>query len=81
MPQPASCRTIPGSHRVKQGVKALPKTKVTRRFILPDGQVRAEVELTAEEYAAFCQKVCDLFTPLLYEAVLEDIRREQQAGA
>lgn len=83
--QAASVRTISPRHTVKQGVRQVKskaaKSRVNAFFIFPDGRVKAEHELTTEERQHVCQKVLDAITPLLYEAVMEDIQREQEAGA
>ncbi len=56
--------------------------KVRRRhFIMPDGTVKDEKDLTPEEYKAFCQKVVDVMTPLLYEAVMRDLQKERERKA
>lgn len=85
MAQTASIRTNTALHTVKQGVKPVKKTVTTRKisayFIFPDGTEKAESELTTEERQKFCQKALDVITPILYNAVMEDIRREQEAGA
>ena len=78
IPQPASVRTISPRHTVKQGVKPVAgqAVKVTERFKFPDGTYKTEDELTSAERQKFCQKVLDAITPLLYDAVLEDIEQE-----
>lgn len=80
MPQPASVWTIPPRHSVKQGVRPVKKepakSRVNAFFVFPDGKVKPEHELTAEERQYVCQRVLDAITPLLYDAVLEDIEQE-----
>ena len=78
MPQTACFRTNTPRHKVKQGVG---QVKVIQNFIMPDGTIKSEHELTEGERQGFCQKVLDAFTPLLYDLVMEDIRREQEAEA
>lgn len=52
--------------------------KVEREFLMPDGTVKAEHELTPEEKKNFAQKVMDvLLVPLAYEAVMNDLKREK----
>lgn len=80
VPQPLGVRTNQLRHRVKQGVKLVPKLKkVERQFIMPNGEIKAENELTPEEKAKFAQKVLDAITPLLYDAVMRDVQREKEA--
>jgi hypothetical protein len=57
------------------------KSRVNAFFVFPDGKVKPEHELTAEERQYVCQRVLDAITPLLYDAVIRDIQREQEAGA
>lgn len=79
--QPLSVRTNRPQHRVKQGVGKVPKLKIVEReFLMPDGSIKAEQELTPEERRKFAQKVLDAFTPLLYESVMRDLQREREAA-
>ena len=53
---------------------------VEQMFIMPDGSVKREAELTNEEKTNFAQRMLDALTPMLYESVMRDIRREREAG-
>lgn len=49
-------------------------------FLMPDGTIKAEAELTKEERQKFAQKIMDvLLVPLAYEAVLRDLEEERKA--
>lgn len=77
-----SDRTNRPRHTVNQGVCPVdkPKMRVRRKFIMPNGQVKEEHELTPEEHMMFCQKVLDAFTPLFYERVMRDVQREKESA-
>ncbi|MCL5781506.1 MAG: hypothetical protein M1119_11585 [Firmicutes bacterium] len=44
---------------------------VRRFFVMPDGSVKKQEELTTEEYERFQEKVRSLLTPLAYEYVMQ----------
>jgi hypothetical protein len=72
MPQTACFRTNTPRHKVKQGVASV--AKVTREFLMPDGSVKQESELTPKERQSMAQKIMDLFiVPLAYDAVMRDL--------
>ena len=50
---------------------------ITRKFILKTGEVVDE--LTPESLQEFQQKIVDLFTPLAYEAVINETKKESLA--
>jgi hypothetical protein len=55
---------------------------VKREFIMPDGSIKAEAELTEEELDRFAQKIMDvLLVPLAYEAVIRDLQQEESGLA
>ena len=77
LPQSVSVRTNRRPNKVKQGVVRVPKA--VRRFIMPDGRILDEKELTPEQKQAFAQKIMDTFlVPLAYDAVMRDMERERQ---
>lgn len=79
LPQPASDRTIGARNSVKQGVVRVPKVKGV--VVYPDGREVPLEELTDAERKNLAQKVNDLLTPLAYELVMKDLRRERgEAG-
>lgn len=78
MPQPASNRTTRARNSLKQGVVRV--SRVEQKFIMPDGTVKDESELTKAERDAFVKKVMDiLITPSAYELVIRDLQREREA--
>lgn len=55
--------------------------KVNRFFVMPDGKVKTEAQLTEEEKDRFAQKIMDiLLAPLAYEAVIRDLEEERKAN-
>ncbi len=51
-----------------------------RKFIMPDGAVKDEKELTPAEKSAIAQRILDEFTPLIYESLVQDLQREREGG-
>lgn len=50
---------------------------VIREFVMPDGSVKREGDLTPAERTRLAQKLMDRFlVPLAYEAVMEDLEKE-----
>jgi hypothetical protein len=56
-----------------------PKIRVQNSFIMPDGSVKEEHELTPGELQAFSQKVFDAFLPLHYGAIMRDAQRKKES--
>lgn len=60
--------------RLNQGVGCV---NVIREFVMPDGSVKREGDLTPAERTRLAQKLMDRFlVPLAYEAVMEDLEKE-----
>lgn len=79
LPQSASIRTTRHRHRVKQGVNRVP---LKFKFVMPDGQVLDEKDLSPEQKQAAAQKIMDvLLIPMAYEAVLDDVQKERELAA
>lgn len=77
MPQLASNRTTRCQNSLKQEVARVPKVK--RFFVMPDGQVKEEKDMAPEDMRRIAQRIVDELTPLLYEAVMKDLQKEQEA--
>lgn len=74
---PLGTRTNRIRHKVKQGVRPV---NVIQEFIMPDGTIKAEDDLTPEERMTFAQKVLDAFTPILYDSVMRDLELERKTA-
>lgn len=49
---------------------------IRRFFVMPDGSVKKQEELTNEEFEKFQEKVRSLLTPLAYEYVMQLHQKE-----
>lgn len=77
---PVSVRTTRTRHTVNQGVGRVPRLEF--KFVMPDGRVIKEKDLSPEQKQAAAQKIMDvLLMPMAYEAVQDDVQKELAAAA